>query len=348
MSTKEEALKKARGQKEEVVRVRGDALQQIVEEEVRKALGDALKAEEEGVPDRSFLSGRESYLSTKEEALRKTRGQKDEDVWGRGDALQQTVEEDVRKAFGGARKAEEKGVPDRSFLSSRESYPDRKVLAEEISPKGAAHSIMWLKGIYSIAVNIKLRIGEGKKGAILFASSVSGEGTTTICSHVSLALAKICPGNVLLLDCNAQHPEIHRIFKTEASPGLTDVLMGKINWEEAIRKSTIRNFFVLPFGRSLTEPLTLLGSEAMEGLLGALKSEFDFLILDAPPILGNTEAELIVRWVEASVIVIRGHNTRREVARHAVERMVQHKEFLGAVFNQQEFTIPQFLYKRLR
>jgi Mrp family chromosome partitioning ATPase len=86
----------------------------------------------------------------------------------------------------------------------------------------------------------------------------------------------------------------------------------------------------------------------MGRLLNVLKTNFDFILIDSPPILQSTEAELIAPWVEGVVLVINAHTTRREVVMRAAERMIQQKEFLGAVFNQQEFIIPQFLYKRLK
>ena len=204
----------------------------------------------------------------------------------------------------------------------------------------------WYRGIHSIAINIKRKVGEGKRGAVLFTSSVPGEGTTTLCSNVSLALARVWAGNVLLLDCNAQHPEIHKLFNTEPVPGLTDILMEKINWEEAIRKTNLKNYYVLPFGQSLQEPLPLLGSVAMEWLLNVLKTDFDFIFLDAPPILEGAGAEMIVPWVEAVVLIIKAHSTRREVVMRAAERIIRHKEFIGAILNQQEWFIPRFLDKR--
>lgn len=281
-----------------------------------------------------------------EEALKKAMEQKEE-VRVRGDALQQIVEDAVRKALEGTQKAGEGSSP-HAFPNVSEPYPERKISVDEVYPKGGGHTLLWHQGVNSIAINVKMKMGEGKKGTVLFTSSVFGEGTTTICSNVARALAKIHSGNVLLLDCNVQAPEIHKLFRTEVSPGLTDILLGKINWEEAIRKSNLKNFFILTCGQSIQEPLSLLSSERMEGLLTVLKTDFDFVVLDTPPVLMSAEAEMIVSKVDVSVLVIKAQATRREVVMRAVERMIQYKEFMGAVFNQQEFIIPQFLYKRLK
>ncbi len=86
----------------------------------------------------------------------------------------------------------------------------------------------------------------------------------------------------------------------------------------------------------------------MDQLLKSFKAAFDFIFLDAPPILGNPEAETIVPWVDASVLIVEANATRREVVLKAVKRMVGQKDFLGAIYNKQVFIIPQFLYKRLK
>jgi Mrp family chromosome partitioning ATPase len=77
-----------------------------------------------------------------------------------------------------------------------------------------------------------------------------------------------------------------------------------------------------------------------------LKRDFDFIFLDAPPILEGTGAEMIVPWVEAAVLIIKAHTTRRDVVTRAVERVIRYKEFIGAILNQQEYILPQFRYKR--
>ncbi len=279
-------------------------------------------------------------MSSREEALKKARAQKEETrARSRGEVLRQLVEDSVRKALGGDLKTEQAEVyPGPYPPLEGEPYPEQKAPIEGVR---SAHSLMWAKEVHSIAAGIKMKMGKGKRGTIMVVSSVPGEGTTTISLNISRALAKISSGNVLLLDCNSRHPEIHEIFGIEASPGFTDILAGKVSWKEAIRGTTLRNFFLLPFGQALEEPLALIGSGRMEELLKGLESDFNYIFLDTPPILVSAEAEMIVSWVEAAVLVIKAQATHREVAVSAVERIVQHKDFLGAIFNQQSFNLPR-------
>lgn len=280
-------------------------------------------------------------MSTKEEALKKVMEQK-ESLKGQGDSLQKMVEDAVRKALDGVPYSAESGLSPRSFAPRMESYSEQRISVESVLPKETEHSLWWIRGINPIAIGVKRKMREGEGGAVLFASSVSGEGTTTICSNVSLSLAKGCPGKVLLLDCNAQHPEVHKLFNIETVPGLIDILTEKIRWEDAVRKSNLTNYYVLPYGQPVQEPLSILGSERMTGLLNVLKINFDFLFLDAPPILVSAEAEMIMPWVEAAVLIIKAHASRREVVKQAVDRLLEHKTFLGAVLNQQTSRIPLF------
>lgn len=269
--------------------------------------------------------------------------QKADEVRVRGDSLQHLVEEAVRNALAGSNKAQEQEPASPSSSSPPERYPEKVASVDE-----GGKSIWWYNNFNSIMVNIKLKMGETKKRAIIFCSSVPGEGTTTICSNLALASAKMSPGNSLLIDCNAKHPDIHKIFKTEATPGLTDILLGKINWEDAVRKSNRKNFFVLPFGQASQDSFSLLVSGGMDQLLKTFKTAFDYIFLDAPPILGNPEAETIAPWVDASVLIVEANATRREVVIKAAERMLGQKDFLGAIYNKQIFVIPKFLYKRLK
>jgi capsular exopolysaccharide synthesis family protein len=274
---------------------------------------------------------------------------KGEDLKIKGETLRTLVENAVRKALDGQEKIVPDGlVPPSVMASSYEPYAESGEEGEAPSGKEQAPSLRWYQEINSIAVNIKIKIGEGKKGTIVFTSSVSGEGTTTLCVNVARALAKISAGNILLIDFNLQKPKIHKIFRTHPAPGLMDVLTGKTGWEEGIRKSNVKNFHILPHGQSLLESLGLIGSGATEQLLNTLKPHYDFILIDTPPILSSAEAEMLSNFVEAVILVIKAHSTRREVVVRAAERIYKQKEFLGAILNQREFKIPQFIYKRLK
>jgi protein-tyrosine kinase len=284
-------------------------------------------------------------LSTKEEALKKALEKKEESR-AEGEDLQQRVEEAVRKAISDSLTEE---VESPAALKMENEHPDgqdTETGEKEILIKEPGGPLSWQGGISGIAINIKLKLGEEGKGAILFVSSVSGEGTTTLCAHVGQALARLVPGKVLLVDGNGHKPEIHKIFKTEAVPGIMEILQEKRPWPEAIRRSTIHNFYILPFGQKPAEPLLILGSRGMGELLKVLKENFDLILIDAPPILSSLEAEGIASRVEHIILVIKAQSTRRELVWKAMDRLRHYKEFMGAILNQQTFLLSPFLHKK--
>lgn len=284
-------------------------------------------------------------MSAREEALKKA-GRQKEEVQVRGEELQQLVEDAVRKAIGDSLSdGERRASPHRE----KETPPvEGSLQLEDPLLEEAGDALPWTGSIQTIAANIKLRMGEGKKGEVLFTSSVSGEGTTTLCAHVARALARIQADQVLLMDGNVLKPGIHRLFGTSVGPGVAEILAGRMHWKEGIRATTLPNFHILPFGQLSLEPRLLFSSGGLEKLLFELKGRFDFILIDAPPILSSIAAEMMAPWVEGVVLVIKAQATRREVVQRAVERIRPYREFMGAVFNQQELSIPPFLYERLR
>jgi Mrp family chromosome partitioning ATPase len=151
-----------------------------------------------------------------------------------------------------------------------------------------------------------------------------------------------------LIDCNPKNPDIHKLLKIEASPGLTDVLLKKVKWEDAVRKSNRKNFFILPFGQAISDPFALWGGEEIDKVLGSMRTVFEKIILDGPPILSGPDAEMIAPHVDNVVLIVKANSTRREVVERAMGHVIVQKDILGVVYNQQVFKIPHFIYKRLK
>jgi capsular exopolysaccharide synthesis family protein len=275
--------------------------------------------------------------------------QKSDEIRLREDALQRMVAEAVRSALGGIYKDQDPGaVTSRPAETPSEGFSGKVISVEEAVPKDGGRSFSWNNGINSIAASIKLKTGDPKKGIILFTCSLRGEGTTTICSNVAVAEAKMSSGNILLIDCNPKNPDIHKLLKIEASPGLTDVLLKKVRWEDAVRKSNRKNFFVLPFGQGISDPFALWSHEEIDKVLGGMREVFEKVFLDGPPILSGPDAEMIAPHVDNVVLIVKANSTRREVVERAIGHIIVQKDILGMVYNQQVFKIPQFIYKRLK
>ena len=286
-------------------------------------------------------------MSTKEEALKKALEQKKETRFDtEAEDLQQLVEDAVRRAIADPL-SEEEGAARSPLPAAEDSSRNHRAPLEDSCHDDPGGSVFWQSGIDTTAVNIRLKTGKGGKGVILFVSSVPGEGTTTLCAHVGQALARVTkPAQVLVMDCHARNPEIHKIFKTEAVPGVAEIIEGKISWPQALRKGPRDNFFILPFGQKGQDLMLIQDLNQMEALLKSLKENFDFILIDGPPILTGVAAEMLASRVEHVILVIKAQATRREVVLRAAGRVSRYREFMGAILNRQDGIPPPPLQRK--
>ena len=124
-------------------------------------------------------------------------------------------------------------------------------------------------------------------------------------------------------------------LQLESDPGLSEVLRGQLDADAAIRRDVLPNLDVLPSGSETDNPSDLLNSRAMEKLLGALESRYNYVVIDSPPILAVTDAAVLAAQADGSVLVVRSGHTDQRAARRAMEQL--HRvgvRVLGAVLNE--------------
>ncbi len=171
-----------------------------------------------------------------------------------------------------------------------------------------------------------------------------GEGKSTTAANLAITLAQQ-GSHTLLVDADLRRPLVHRAFNLVQEPGLTDILIGTSAAREAIRPNVIKGLDVLPGGALPPNPSELLGSEAMHRLLGELRSQYDTIIFDTPPVLAVTDATVLGTSADAVILVLRVGETEETAAQRAVEsfRRVQTR-VAGAVLNGVEKTRDRYYY----
>ena len=142
-----------------------------------------------------------------------------------------------------------------------------------------------------------------QKKALLVTSTFPGEGKSTVIANLAVSMAQT-GAKVLLIDCDMRRPSIHDIFEQGKVPGLSEVLVGDIAFEEAVRNSQVPGLDFICAGTTPPNPSELLGSLQMNKLLDSLKDKYDYLLLDAPPALAVTDAPLLAGSVNMVVLVI--------------------------------------------
>jgi len=163
-------------------------------------------------------------------------------------------------------------------------------------------------------------------------SPASGEGKTTTLANLGVALAQ-GGDKVAIVCCDLRRPTVHERFKQALTPGFTDVLVGDAQISEALRRYDT-NTYVLPAGTPPPNPSELLSTPRAAAVIEALAEEFDVVLLDTPPVLPVTDALVVTRMVDATVVVVDSRTTHRNPLRRTLQLLDQvNAPVLGLVLN---------------
>ena len=176
----------------------------------------------------------------------------------------------------------------------------------------------------TIRTNLMFSLAKAGCKVILFTSSIQGEGKTTSCANVAVSIAK-SNKKVLLIDLDLRSPRIHRKFKKSGSCGLTNLLSGFNTLEEVLYKDVQPGLDVICAGTISPNPSEIVASESLANLIESFKKDYDYILLDTPPVNPVSDALALVPLVDGIVMVIRPQYTDRK----EVQRAISQIEFVG-------------------
>lgn len=166
----------------------------------------------------------------------------------------------------------------------------------------------------------------GSVRSVLVTSAAPMEGKTTVVSNLAIALAEIGK-RVLLIDGDLRKPRLHEVFDQPNTWGLSTVLADKDSIAELpvntlTRKTAIPGLSLLPSGPSTEQISTLLYSSRMQDLMNRFRQDFDYVFLDAPPVLGFSDARVLGHAADAVILVARANQTDPNSVREAAGRFL--------------------------
>lgn len=174
---------------------------------------------------------------------------------------------------------------------------------------------------------------DNNRRALAVTSPMPQDGKTATACNLAASLAKTGK-RVMLVDADLRKPRLHSVFRTKNLGGLTNYLMTGLSWDDLLRATPIPTLFLITAGPVPPDPLELLGSDKMAALIAQLKKDFDFVLVDTPPVLAVSDALVIGSRLDAAIMVVRRGRTPREALRRAQERLEEHKiKNLGVVLN---------------
>ncbi|GAB6858983.1 tyrosine-protein kinase domain-containing protein [Microbacterium xylanilyticum] len=145
-----------------------------------------------------------------------------------------------------------------------------------------------------LRTNVMFFVPPDRPGVFAVTSSSPGEGKSTLTANLALSFTE-AGHRVALLDADMRKPRVAANFGVNGDVGLSDVLAGRININDALQRWKTSTLFVLPAGAIPPNPAELLGSKAMEDLIEQLTAAFDIVLVDTPPVLPVTDAVVISR-----------------------------------------------------
>jgi tyrosine-protein kinase Etk/Wzc len=190
-------------------------------------------------------------------------------------------------------------------------------------------------------------IGDPKK-FILITSSVPSEGKTFVTANLGVALAQ-SGKRVLLVEADLRNPLLHLIFEIEKSPGLSNAMLnGEVGYPDLpVQQTQVENLEILPSGDNPPNPSELLCSEKMEQVFFAIREQYDFVFFDSPPVILTSDPIILAQRVDGVIIVTRSGETRKDMFKEAVERLLRvEAKILGVLFNDMYKEGKKYYYDR--
>ena len=191
-----------------------------------------------------------------------------------------------------------------------------------ISSGSGRSQTVWLgqESFRSIRTNLRFAFTEEPR-VLAVSSPAPGEGKSTVVAN--LASCYVDQGaRVLLIDADMRRPQIHRIVNVPQEPGLSDVLLENCELPEAVQPSSVNaKLHVLPCGSVVNNPAELLGSERFERLIRYLRTVYDAILIDTPPVLAVTDAAVVGTVSDGVLVVVRANGTDKEALEKAVNEL---------------------------
>ncbi|ARK32465.1 CpsD/CapB family tyrosine-protein kinase [Halalkalibacter krulwichiae] len=196
----------------------------------------------------------------------------------------------------------------------------------------------------TIRSNIAFSAVDREIKTILVTSAGPGEGKSTTAANLAVVMAQTGQ-SVLMIDADMRKPTAHYTFSTPNLTGLTNVLTKQSSLEQAIQETKIENLSLLTCGPIPPNPAELLNSRMMGLILERAQEMFDVIILDSPPVMAVTDAQILSSKCDGTVLVVSSGKTEREGVKKAKELLQKaNAHILGAVLNNKEIEAGNYYY----
>ena len=166
--------------------------------------------------------------------------------------------------------------------------------------------------------NLRAMNPKGEPRTLLFTSAQPREGKSVTVVNIACALAESASARVCLVDADLRAGQLHRLLGCLATPGLGDVLLDGVPPRKALQQTPLTNLTLLPAGRAVDNPGEVFTSAYMQELIAVLKRQFEYVLIDSPPVLAFADACELGRLTDGVLLIVAIEETRRRDAERSL------------------------------
>ena len=214
-----------------------------------------------------------------------------------------------------------------SCLTRKAGLPNPDLIAYHEPQSPAAENIRRLRtALYFHATDEKSKVFQ-------ITSPIAGDGKTTLTANLAASLAN-AGKRVVVVDADMRRPRLHKCFDVAQDAGLSELLIGEISLPQAIKSTCMENLSIITSGTIPPNPSELLSMPSFAELLQALREDYEYVLVDTPPVLAVSDPLVVSNQVQGTILTIRLRKETRAAARLAQEALIEaNAHLLGMVVN---------------
>jgi exopolysaccharide transport family protein len=191
----------------------------------------------------------------------------------------------------------------------------------------------YAEAIRAVRTGIQMTNVDDTPKVIQVTSAIPNEGKSSISMSLAFSAAALSGQKVALVDADFRHPSISRFFALENAPGVVDYLLGSAELTAVTHVDEATGLHVFCAGSKTRNPPDLLGSERMRVFIGHLRSNYDYVVVDTPPVGPVVDAAVMASLADKVLFIVRWGKTVREVVADSTRQLAGDKKVAGIVLN---------------
>lgn len=180
-----------------------------------------------------------------------------------------------------------------------------------------------VEALRTLRSSLEFALPEGKTSVVVVTGLTPGVGKSFVSSNLAALFACTEGRKVILVDADIRKGRLHKEFGVERGNGLSEVLLGSISFEESVHKTGVEGLDILSCGKVSTNPAELFNSKQFKEFISKLRSLYDLIVIDTPPIMFVTDAMLIARYMDHGIMVVEYGKHKMEAIKEGMTMFIK-------------------------